>query len=224
MELTPGLQRLVFAVIVVALVGLGIYVISARDHHGTPSAAASSSAPAPASTGLATTADSASSAPPTAAPSTAPSATGSASAGDAQIYQWLPFTAAELANAANTTTAFAKAYATWNYTESAQAYAATFTTLATTTEINSIESGFAANAQRSADKQTSTGSGTINSISQFSSNPTSITFLVTIAQQVTPAASAASSSQQYDVTVVPANGGWQVDDIELPNAGNAGIG
>lgn len=226
MELTPGLQRLVFVVIVVALVALGIYVIHARDDHGTPAAAASSSAAASASTGSANTADSASSAPPTAAPSAAAPPAGSASASDGQIYQWLPFTAADLASAANTTTAFAKAYATWDYTETAQAYAATFTKLVTPTEINTIESGYATNSQRTTDKQTSTGSGTIDSISLFSSNPTSITFLVTIAQQVTPAASAASNSQQYEVTVVPSavpstsGATWQVNDIELPNTGN----
>ena len=38
---------------------------------------------------------------------------------------------------------------------------------------------------RTADKQVSTGSGTIDSISSFGASPTSITFLVTISQQVT---------------------------------------
>ena len=216
-----------FVVIVVAFVALGIYVISARHHDGTPSAAASSSTGssntvASAGTGSANAADSASSAPPTADPSAAAPPTGSASAGDGQIYQWLPFTAADLASAANTTTAFAKAYATWDYTETAQAYADTFTNLATPTEINTIESGYATDAQRTTDKQTSTGSGTISSISQFSTDPTSITFLVTIAQQVTPAASSGSDSQSYEVTVIPSASGraWQVDDIELPNTGN----
>jgi len=215
MELTPGLQRLVFAVLVIALAGLGVFLVSARGHHGTPSAAASSSTPAAASA-----ADSTASVPPTLVPSATPLPT----AGDTQIYQWLPFTAADLTAAANTTMAFAKAYATWNYTETYTAYGATFNGLATGSEITQLEANYnppGAAAQRTADKQSSTGSGTIDTISQFSSNPTSITFLVTITQQVTPATSTASSSQQYAVTVIPSGGSWQVNDLELPSAGNA---
>jgi hypothetical protein len=217
MELTPGLQRVVLVVLTVGLTVLGIFVIEAR-HHGTPSAAASSSAPASASD-----ANSGAGAAPSAvtAPTAAPA--GPAATSPAQIYQWLPFTSTDLSAAANTTTAFAKAYATWNDTETPQQYAASFKGLADQNAINLIEPGFASNAQRTADKESSTGSGAITSITQFSGSPSvSITFLVTITQQVTPAATTASAATPYTVTVVPSGAAWQVDDIELATAGVQG--
>lgn len=213
MELTPGQQRLVFVVIVLALAGLGFFLVRANDHGGTPSAASStpaSSAPAPTS--------GASSVPPTALPSATPAST----AGGAEIYQWLPFTPADLATAANTTTAFAKAYATWSYTENAAAYGATFNGLATTEEITTLEDGYSTAGlaqQRTADKQVSTGSGTINAISSFGSG--SITFTVTITNNVASTQSTATQANQYSVTVVSSGSAWQVNDIELSSLGNS---
>lgn len=217
MELTPGQRRLVFVVLVLALAGLGIYLVSARGSGGTPSAGPSAT-PTP-------SAQPASSSSPGVPPTMLPSATPASTAGGAQIYQWLPFTPADLSAAANTTTAFARAYATWRYTESATAYGATFHGLATAQEITSLKSGYstAGLAQlRTADKQVSTGSGTINSIHAFGTNPVSITFAITITSQVTPAQSATMSGpQRYDVTVIPSGGSWLVNDIELAGLGNS---
>jgi hypothetical protein len=217
MELTPGRQRLIFVVIVLVLVGLGFYLIHGRGSGGTPTAAPSTTVPTtgPAS---ASATPSGASVPPTVLPSATPAST----AGGAEIYQWLPFTPAQLTAAVNTTTAFAKAYTTWSYTQSTAAYGATFNGLATPTEITSLEAGYGTDGavqQRTADKQTSTGSGTINQITAFGSG--TITFLVSISQQVTPAQTATQTGpQQYDVTVVAAGGGWQVNDIEFANQGN----
>ena len=212
MELTPGLRRLVFAVLVVALAGLGFFLFTVRGHDGTQSAAASSS-PAPASA-----ADAAASVPPTVLPAATPLST----AGDAQIYQWLPFTASDLSAAADTATAFAKAYATWNSAESAQAYGATFHGLASQSEITQLEASFNPTGAGTG-SQSSTGSGKINSITQLSGNPTSVTFLVTISQQVTPATATAAGAP-YDITVLQSGTSWLVNDLELPNTGNQGNG
>lgn len=216
MNLTPGQQRLVFVLIVLALAGLGIYLIGGRGSGGAPAAAPSSSgnttAPAPAT-----------SSSPDVPPTLVPSATPASTAGAAQIYQWLPFSPADLATAAKTTTAFAKAYVTWSYTESAKAYAATFNGLATTQETATLESGYSAPGlamQRTAAKQSSTGSGAIDSIRSFVSGPASITFLVTITNTVTSNQAPVTKPNQYAITVAPSGGAWQVNDIELAQLGN----
>jgi hypothetical protein len=146
-------------------------------------------------------------------------------AGGGEIYQWLPFTQADLATAAQTTLAFAKDYATWSYTESAAAYGATFSGLATAQEVTSLENGYSTAGlaqQRTAEKQVSTGTGTIDSIRSIVTvpAPTSITFLVTITNTVTSTQPAATKSPQYAVTVASSAGAWQVNDIELANLGN----
>lgn len=217
MDLTPGQRRLAFVVVVLALAGLGIYLVGARGTGGTH-AAARSTAPA------GTTAPAASSSSADAVPTMLPSATPASTAGGAEIYQWLPFTPADLTAAANATTAFAKAYATWSYTESAKSYGATFKGLATPTQITSLEDGYSTPGlaqQRTADKWVSTGSGTIDLIRAFGTGPASITFVVTITNQVTGTQpSTMNGPQQYAVTVESANGAWLVNDIQLSNLGN----
>jgi len=217
MELTPGQRRLVFVVVVLALVGLGIYLIQGRGSGGgTPAAAPSTSA---------TTARPSASAPSAASvpPSTVPAATPVPTAGGAQIYQWLPFTATDLSAAAQTTLSFAKDYSTWSYTESAAAYAAKFNGLVTSQELATLKNGYSTPGvagPRSADKQVSTGSGTIDSIRSFGTKPTSITFLVTIDQQVKSTQPTSTAANQYAVTVVSSGNAWLVHDIELSKLGN----
>jgi hypothetical protein len=216
MELTPGQQRLLFVVVVLALAGLGIYLVSGRSSGGSPGAAPTSAS---------TVAPSASSA--TAAsvpPSTVPAATPASTAGGAEIYQWLPFTPADLATAANTTLAFAADYASWSYTEDAAAYAAKLSGLVTAQEGATLENDYSTSGvagPRNADKQVSTGNGTIDSISAFGSNPTSITFVVTISQQVSSTQPANSMTGEYTVTVISSGNTWQVNDIELSGLGNS---
>lgn len=224
MDLTPGQQRLVFVVVVLALAGLGIYLLNGREPGGTPVAAPPTTpASTPVQPSAASSAPSASAAsvPPTAASS----ATSASTAGGTDIYQLLPFTQAGLTAAANTTTAFAKAYATWSYTESADAYGATFNGLATTKEIGILESNYnSAAAQQTAKKLVSTGTGTIDSISSIIAvpgQPRSLTFTVTINQQVTPAQPGATASSQYAVTLSQQGTAWLVSDIELSNLGNS---
>jgi hypothetical protein len=222
MDLTTGQRRLLFVVVVLALIGLGFFLI--RGHgSGTPAAAPStrtSQSPAGASSGAASSGSGGQNVPPSSLPAATPVST----AGGAEIYQWLPFTPAELSAAAQTTVTFAKDYTTWSYTESADAYAAKLSPLVSAPQLAIIKNGYSTAGvaqQRTADKQVSTGSGTIDSIRSFGASPVSITFVVTISQQVTPAQAATSTApQQYAVTLVSSGGAWQVNDLELAGAGN----
>ena len=218
MDLTTGRQRLLFVVIVIALVALGIFVIEGRSH-GTTAASAGTPTPTPSASATAGSAT-ASSAASTTPPATAPSATTpSAGGGGANIYQWLPFTQADLTAAAKTTLAFAKDYVTWNSKESKAAYGAKMAGLVTAQEDATLEYDFAT-AARGAGNAVSTGSGTINSISSFGANPASITFTVDIAQQVVPTQGANAGPSQYSVTVELTGAAWQVNNIELVSVGN----
>jgi hypothetical protein len=221
MDLTPGQQRLVFVVVVLALAGLGIYLIQGRGSGGgtpaaapSPSPSTSTSSPQPSAS-----APSAASVPP----STVPAATPVSTAGGTQIYQWLPFTPADLSAAAQTTLTFAKDYSTWSYKESPADYAAKMNGLVAAQELATLKNGYSTAGvagPRAAEKQVSTGSGTIDSIRSFGTGPTSITFVVTINQQVTPAQPSSTGPSQYAVTVVSAGDFWLVNDLELSTLGN----
>jgi hypothetical protein len=220
MELTPYQRRLVFAVIVIVLVGLCVYLISARGSGGTPAAAPSASKPAPSAS-----ANTASGIPPTAIPTTP---TPISTAGGAEIYQLLPFTAADLATATQNAATFAKDYATWSYTENATAYGNTMKDLVTSSQLALIENGYNASGVaglRDSQKQVSTGSGTIDSISSFVANsqqsPTAITFLVTINEKVTSTQPTATSAPQYTITMASSGGTWQVYSFNLAGLGNS---
>jgi hypothetical protein len=222
MELTPRQLRLVFVVVVLALAGLGIYLIQGRGSGGGTPAAPSTFAAKP---GPSASVPTAASVPPSAVPTTTPLPT----TGGAEIYQWLPFTPADLSAAAQTTLSFAKDYSTWSYTENVAAYAAKFNGLVTTTELATLKNGYSTSGvagPRAADKQVSTGSGTIDSIRSFGTGPTSgtsstsITFLVTINQQVKSTKPATTASNQYAVTVILSGSAWLVNDIELSKFGN----
>ena len=217
MDLTPGRQRLLFVVIVIALVGLGFFLIEGRNHGTT---AAPASTPTPTSSASASASASAASAAATATPlPTEPSATPPATAGGADIYQWLPFTQPDLTAAAKTTMAFAKDYVTWNSKESKTVYGAKMASLVTSQEDATLANDFST-AAAAAGNAVSTGSGTIDSITSFGAGPTSITFSVAITQRVIPANGTSASPGQYSITVVATGGGWQVNNIELASLGN----
>jgi hypothetical protein len=222
MDLTPGQRRLVFVVIVIALVGLGIFLIKGRNSGGTPAAAPSTSTSASQSSASASSAGATAGA--SVPPSSLPAATPVSTTGGAEIYQWLPFTPADLSAASQTTTTFARDYVTWSYTESVAAYADKLSGLVTPVELAALKNGYSTPGvagPRVADKQVSTGSGTIGSIKSFATGPVSITFVVTINQQVTSTQPPTTApAQQYAVTVVSSGGAWQVNDIELSALGN----
>jgi hypothetical protein len=218
MEPSSGQQRLLFVVVVLVLAGLGVYLISSRTHHGTSatppaSVTATSSAPQVPATSSAPQ-------PPATSPASVPASVPTGS-GKADIYQWLPFSQQDLTEAARTTVAFAAAYETYSYTETAAAYAGKMASLVTGELAATLKNSYATSgvaAQRTAQKQVSTGSGGIASIRSF--GPGSITFVVNIAQRLATTQGTSTKTTQYAVTVVSAAGGWQVNDIELAGAGN----
>jgi hypothetical protein len=204
MELSSGQQRLLFVVVVLALGGLGIFLLGSR--HRT-------AAPPPAH-------PSASAAPVTSTPAAAPTTT-TTGGGGADIYQWLPFTQQDLTAASRATVAFAADYETWTYTEPAQAYVAKMNGLVTTNFAASLQNSYATPgvaAVRNAQKQISTSSGGIASIQSFGTG--SITFVVNITQRLATTSGPTNSSKQYAVTVVSDATSWQVNDVELAGAGN----
>src|SRR3981081_48603 len=145
MELTSGQRKALFALVVVALTALGIYMFvpgarAAGSHGSPPAAARSPSAPA------------ASSAAPTAS-SPAPAAT-TPSAPD--IYQWLPFSQPELASAAAVVPQFSAAYGTFSYSENAAAYVGSMRNLITPELSQVLQNGYSVPgvaSQRASKKQ-----------------------------------------------------------------------
>jgi len=218
MQPSSGQQRLLFVVVVLVLAGLGVYLISGRTHNGTaatPPASVSATSQAPQAPAT-SQAPQAPATTPASVPASVPT-----SGGKADIYQWLPFSQQDLTEAARTTVAFAGDYGTYSYTETAAAYAGKMASLVTGELAATLKNAYATPglaAQRTAQKQVSTGSGGIASIRSFGSG--SITFVVNIAQQLATTQGTSTKTTQYAVTVVSAAGGWQVNDIELAGAGN----
>jgi len=211
MDLSPGLQKAAFFLIVVVLAALGYYLVvpaltRSHDHGhaaGTSTPAASASAPAAAS------------APPpvvTASP---------AAAGGVNIYAWLPFTQQDLADAASVATQFSIDYDTYTYTESASAYVGTMGGLITSELAATLRSAYDTQGVatlRTGQKQVSTGTAVIDSLRAF--GPSSLTFIITAGQQLVSAKGTSSGSTQYAVTVTGSGTSWLVNDIELESAGN----
>jgi hypothetical protein len=210
MELSPGQQKALFGVVVVVLVGLGIYLIT--PHHSgqqpaaanSPSASASASTPAPA--------------PAAGSPSAAPAPSAS---GNVNIYQWLPFSQQALARAAAVTTRVTGDYNTFSYNESASAYLAPMSGLITSQFSATLKNGYTTLGvaqTRTSQKQISTGTAAIDSIRTFGSS--SITFVVTGTQKLTSTKGTTTTSTQYAVTLSGQGNSWQVYDIEPASAGN----
>jgi hypothetical protein len=226
MDLSPGQRRLLFVVVVIALVGLGIFVIHGRSQGNTAAPAAT---PTPARSAPAASAE-ATGTPASSSPAaSSPSATSAATAGGANIYQWLPFTQSDLTAAAKTTLAFANVYANTSYTETKDAYAGKLAGLTTPQEAATLESGFetsGVSTTRIADKQVATGTPTIDSINSFGPEapeppgPPSITFAVTIAQKLASTSGTITSTPEYTITTVSTATGWQVENIQLASLGN----
>jgi hypothetical protein len=210
MDLNAGQRKAVFGLIVVLLVGLGVYLFVSSDRSGGRSPAAATHSPA---------AQAAPSATPAATPSPDPTAAGLS---DPDIYQWLPFTEAQLASAAAVVTQFGDAYGTWSYSQNATSYVASMHSVITSELADVVEQGYSVPgvaSQRSSKKQVSTGSAVINSIRAFGSS--SITFVVTITERITATSGQSQLSNQYAVTAVSSGSVWQVNDIELASAGNS---
>jgi len=217
MELTPGRQRLFFVVVVILLALLGIYLVGPGRSHGAAPAASSSTAPA---NPVASVTPSPLSVPSAVA---APTPVAVTPVKGANIYNWLPFTQQDLSTAAGVTLAFATAYETFSYTDTAATYAARLSGYVTSDLLQTLESQFAPPAvqqQRAQQHLVSKSSGAIVSIRSFGSAPPTIIFVVDITVGTTASAKTTSASNQWAVTAVTAPGGWAVHDIEPATAGN----
>ena len=215
MDLTPGQRKAVFAGIIVALAALGAFLLlphSLLSHGraGPPAAATQplqSAPPTPPQT-----------APPTPAgfgSTTPPAGTG------VDIYQLLPFSQAGLTAAADVVRQFTTDYSTYSYTESAASYAGRMAGLVTPQLAVTLERAYATPgvAQvRARQKQVYSGTGRIVSLRAF--GPSSMTFVVAVAQRVTGTQGTSRNTTDYAVTVAGAGTHWQVNDIEPASAGN----
>ncbi len=210
MDLSPGQQKAIFALIVVILAALGYWLILPKVSHArTPHAAASPTATAPAP------------APSAPAPSTPAATTAPAAGGAVNIYSWLPFTQQALADAAAVTVKFCVDYNTYTYTENAAAYVAPMNGLVTGQLATSLQTSYSTPGVaklRTSQKQVSTGTAVINSLRAF--GPSSLTFIVNTGQRLVSSRGTTDGTEQYAVTVTGSGDSWQVNDIELANAGN----
>jgi hypothetical protein len=213
MELSPLQRVLAFLGIVVVLGGTGAYLFIPGVRAALGGGGAPAARPTPTLTRPAT--------PPSSAPPASPSGGASATASAPDIYSWLPFSQAGLAQAASVTEAFGAAYDTFSYTESATRYAAGLRNLATTGLSGTLARGYAlasVASQRASQRQVSTGHTVINSLRAF--GPSSLIFVITIDQTMHTRQGRSTSSGHYAVTVVNSGGTWLVNDIELQGAGN----
>jgi hypothetical protein len=213
MEWSPAARRIVFGVVVCALVGLGAYLIGPVAHGaGAPSTGRRPTpalSPAPARSSP--QADAASPATSSPAASAAP-----------DIYQWLPFTQAGLSAAAAVVIRFGNAYGTYSYTQSAAEYVAPLQAITVTSLTGQIKEAFSAPgvaAARVSGKQVSEGVTTIESIRAF--GPDSLTFVAQVTQQLTGTSGRSVQNPVYAVTVTGDGTSWQVSDVELGAAGNS---
>jgi len=208
-DLSPGQQKAVFAVVGVVLAALGYWLLLPKVSHSHGQAQPTAS-PAASATGSA-----ASPPPPTPAATASPAATGGV-----DIYSWLPFTQQGLAAAATVTEKFLVAYNTYTYTESADEYIGRMNGLITTqlaATLRGLYSTPGVVKVRTDQKQASTGTAAINSIRAF--GPSSLTFIVTGTQHLVTSKGTSSGSSQYAITLTGSGTSWQVNDIELSSVG-----
>jgi hypothetical protein len=216
MELTPAQRKLAFAVIVLALAGLGAFLLW-PGAAAAPGRAAASTRPAPR----------ASSAAPSPAGATTPPLGPVPSASPVNIYAWLPFSQPDLATAAMVVQRFCADYATYSYTESAASYVGRMQGLVSPALAAALARGYATPGvaqPRAQQKQTASGSGVITALRAF--GPSDLIFLVTVTQTTSSTAktgktTAGVSRTGYAVTVARSGSGWQVNDIQLASAGNS---
>ena len=210
MDLSPGQQKAVFALVVVVLAALGYWLIVPRVSHSSgqaqpsPTPSPTESVPSP--------------------PSSVPTAvtTTPAPAGGVDIYSWLPFTEQGLAAAAAVTQKFLVDYNTYSYTESAADYVARMNGLITPEEATTLRGLYATPGVakiRIDQKQKSTGTAAITALRTF--GPSSLTFIATGTQHLATAKGTSNGSAQYAVTVTGSGTSWQVSDIELSSVGQS---
>jgi hypothetical protein len=209
-DLSPGQQKAVFALVVVVLAALGYWLLLPKVSHSHAQAQPSPNPPATQSV-------------PALPASSPPAATTTpASAGGVDIYSWLPFTQQDLAAAAAVTEKFLVDYNTYSYTESAAAFVGRMNGLITPQLASTLRGLYAQPGVaklRSDQRQVSTGTAVINSIRAFGAS--SLTFVATGTQHLTTSKGTSNGSARYAITVTGSGSSWQVDNIELSSVGQS---
>ncbi len=205
MDISPLGRRLIFGLIVCVLVALGAYLLG------------------PVARGVGRSSPQRSPTPRASRPAATASGPASTPAdGQPDIYQWLPFTQAGLAAAASVVVRFGDAYGSYSYTQNATAYTAPLVSITAPQLVGQIEAAYSAPgvaAARASSKQVAVGTAMIASIRAF--GPSSLTFLIQVAQQLTDTAGGSQQTMVYAVTVTGSGTSWQVTDVELQSAGNS---
>jgi hypothetical protein len=211
MELSPAQRKLTFALVVLALVALGVYLFVSRG--GAAPAASphvshpATRPPAPASPQV------------TAPPASSPPA-GAAASQNSDIFQLVPFTPAGLASGEKIADQFGAAYGTYSYTESAAAYVASMQRVVSPQLGQQIAAAYSTPGvagQRTSQRQVATATAQVTALRAF--GPNSLTFVITVTQQVTATKGGGTKTEGYAVTLTGGDTTWQVTDIELQNAG-----
>ncbi len=222
MELTPAQRVITFAIVVLLLAGLGVYLFLPKP--GGAAAAGSPGKTAGGQTGARRTERTGpgtvtnSPAPPPSSPVTSPS-TGPGKAPD--IYSWLPFTQSALGSAAQVTVKFAADYGTYSYQQNTNSYLAPMKPIITGQLEELIGRAYATPGvvtNRDAIKQVAVGSGVITSLRAYGSS--SITFIVALTQKITSTKGTKQQSTNYAITVTGSGANWQVSNFEFASAGD----
>ena len=207
MDLKPWQQRMLFVLVVAGLAVLGVYLVTPSLHHSpaaSPTPSASATAPG---------------SPAPVAGSQTPVAVSTPAT--LNIYNWLPFTQAELSDAAGVVTAFSSAYVTFRYTDSVGVYIGRMNGLITSSLAGVLRADYQTPglaSQRTSQRQVASGTGSIDEIRSFGAS--SITFVVTVTQRMVSTQGTAITSPQYAITATSSGTSWQVNDIEPATAGN----
>jgi hypothetical protein len=218
MELTSAQRKIAFVVVVLLLSGLGLAVFRPAAQGPRPSGSATARSPAPSSSPVGQIAPAAT--PGAGSPGQA-AAPGPSATAVPDIYRWLPFTSSELATAAGLVVNFADHYQTFSYSQNAASYLAPMRSQITDQLALLLARAYATPgvaSQRTSRKQVSTGTAVISSLRAF--GPSSLTFIVSITQQITDTRGRSQSTTDYAITASQ-SGSWQVSDIELQSAGNS---
>jgi hypothetical protein len=135
----------------------------------------------------------------------------------------LPFTPAQLADAATLAGRFAAAYSTWSWRQPPAAWLATLTPI-TAGQLNGPLAQAAATpgllAQRTQDHQAA--SATTSGAQIRDLTPGSVTLTLTVRQAITSTSGTTTAASSLAITLTPSGGGWQVYDVEPAAAGNTG--
>ncbi len=224
MELTAAQRRIVFALVVLVLAGLGVYLFTTTGH-GTAASGAAHGGAAGQGGGGGAAAPPASTPPATSTPVTSPPASPTVTTPTASrapdIYQWLPFTKSGLASAASVAVKFGAAYGTFSYTEKTTAYAGSMRSLITPQLSGQISAAYAAPgvaSLRARRKQVSAGSARITSLRAY--GPSSLTFIVSVTEQITATKGSGRLTTSYAVTLTGGDTSWLVSGLEYEGAGN----